>query len=175
MNKMKALKAITLAALFYLPALFAGAQTNPLKSLYDKYQGKEGYYFLELNTNMLNIAKESDREKGNFGNMVNLLIVSCEGETAGKGMPEALYKEFHQNFNPDEYKGLVEVKSKGENVEFLVKQESDGLSGVIILVKEKDETTLISASGNFDLKDLARFSGMEQCKGLEVLGKMCEE
>jgi len=57
----------------------------------------------------------------------------------------------------------------------MVKKNGDILSEVIIMVQEDDETTLIAASGNFDLKDLAKFGNMDKCKGLKVLSELCED
>ncbi|MBN1338787.1 MAG: DUF4252 domain-containing protein, partial [Bacteroidales bacterium] len=135
----------------------------------------EGYYFLELNTNMLGLKNSGGKSTPGFSEKVNLLMVSCDAKEAGKGKAGALYDEFRQQINVDDYKGLVEVKSKGDNVEFLVKKDKETIASVIIMIKEKEETTLISVAGKFSLNDLTKFSGMQGCKGLEILGKICEE
>lgn len=73
------------------------------------------------------------------------------------------------------YKGLVEVKSSGENINMMVKKEGDQLSEIVIIVQEKDETTFMVATGNFDLKDIAKLSELKNCKGLQTLEKLCED
>jgi hypothetical protein len=45
----------------------------------------------------------------------------------------------------------------------------------MIVIQENKETTILAASGSFDLKDVAKFSEMKNCRGLETLEKFCEE
>ncbi len=151
------------------------AQVNPLDSFIDKYEGAPGFYYLDLKTNMFNL---NDEEKGlhtTQNKIIDFKIVSFEKRENSKFDPTKIYNDFNKTLKKDMYKGLVEVKSSGENINMMVKKEGDQLTEIVIIVQEKDETTLMVATGNFDLKDIAKLRDMKNCKGLQALEKLCED
>lgn len=156
-----------------MPALLS-AQSNPLDSYILKYAGTSGFYFLDLKTNMFN---PSEDEGGNTDetSIINLKMISVEDSKNPEIQSSTLYNQFYDKFNKNEYKGIVEVKSSGENVEMMVKKEGDFINEMIITIQDKEETTLIVATGKFSLKDMAKFSNAKNCKGFEILGQLCEE
>ena len=164
---------ILVSAVMFMFCISIFAQQNPLDGFLAKYSGKEGVKFLELKTNMVGSEKSENEQYSN--KVIDLKMISIKGSGPKGNEAKNLYNEFFQEFNKDNYIGLVEVKSSGDNVEILVKKENNRISEFIIAVKEEVETTLIAASGNFDLKDLAKISEFQNCKGLQVLEKLCEE
>jgi len=155
------------------PALLL-AQSNPLDSYIEKYAGQDGFYYLNLETNMSGISGDED-EESDFSQIIYLRMLLYEEGKSTKFDASKIYQDFKAGISKDEYRGLMEVKSNGENVEMMVKKNGDKLSEVIIVMQEEGETTLIAASGNFDLKDLAKFGNMDKCKGLKVLGELCDD
>ena len=141
---------------FLLPV--AGfAQDNPLDAFIEKYKDLPGFHFFDVNTNMM-----SDEP----GKVINLKMLSFDekentGFKAGK-----LYDEFFETFDKSAYKGLVQIKSSGDNVEMMVKKAGEMLSEIIIAVNGETETVLIAATGDITMKDLGKFSDLENCKGL---------
>jgi len=154
---------------------FLAAQSNPLDSYINKYAGQDGFYYLNLETNMFNAFNVEDSKDSDFNHIINLRMLSYEEGKSTKYDASKIYQDFTAVISKDDYRGIMEVKSNGENVEMMVKKNGDMLSEVIIMVQEDDETTLIAASGNFDLKDLAKFGNMDKCKGLKVLSELCED
>ncbi|MCF8368395.1 MAG: DUF4252 domain-containing protein [Bacteroidales bacterium] len=147
-------------------------QNNPLDQFMTKYASDKNYKFLELKTNMIGHSKEDNTSV----NKVLRLKMITQKESGLKGNDAVnFYDEFFKTFNKKEYVGLVEVKSSGDNIEILVKNKDNFVSEFIIAINEESETTIIAASGNFDLKDLAKLSEFQNCKGLQVLDKLCEE
>ena len=154
-----------MAFLAFIP--FSGfAQNNPLDGMLAEYQGNQGFHFLDVNTNMM--SKDISKT-------ITLKLLSFNEKENPALDADNIYREFKKRFDKSQYKGLVEVKSSGENVEMMVKQNGENISEIVITVKGETETVLIAASGNFTMSDLAKFSDVQNCKGFQVLEKLCEE
>ncbi|MCB2221078.1 MAG: DUF4252 domain-containing protein [Bacteroidetes bacterium] len=166
-------KTLLLLMIFVSLPFFLPAQTNPLDDMIKLYKGQEGFYFLDLKTNMMNAGDKG--QTGVSDAVVNLVIISFDEKKNTSFKAENLYNQFFSTVDKAQYKGLIDIKSSGDNVEMMIKNEGERLTEVIIAVQEEDEMTIIVATGNFDLKDLARFKNMQQCHGLQVLEQLCEE
>lgn len=167
---MKTIIAITL--LLIISPVWLLGQANPLDELMEDYSGKAGVYFLDLSTNMIPAAC-GDEEPESESKM-NVKILSIEEQASGLQANE-LYSSFFSRIDKDSYIGLVEVNSKEENVEILVKKENKEVSAFLIVVREENEISFIAATGNFDLKTLANLKGLQDCRSLKVIGKICGE
>lgn len=164
---------LLLTLLICLP--FAGfSQSNPLDALMDQYAGKDGFYFLDLKTNLMSTG-EGENKKKDVDKVINLKMISFNQDENQMMKAGNLYNAFMSTIDKSKYKGLIEVKGSGDNVEMMIRQDGDQLKEIIITVQEDNEVTLIAATGNFDLKDLAHFKNMKDCQGLQVLEKLCEE
>jgi len=138
-----------------------------------KYAEKPGFYYLDLKTNMV-FSQDLENSK-NEKKEVNIKMLVFE-ETQEINLQAAdLYQSFIKRLDQSDYVGLMEVKNADENVEIMVKKEEGFVSEFIITLHEDHEATIIAATGNFDLKDLAKLKDFQNCKGLQVLGKICEE
>jgi len=153
------------ALLFILP-LAGFTQNNPLNGMLASYNGQPGFHFLEMNTNMMS---------NDITKVVHLKLLSFDAKENPAFNVSEIYNEFMKGFDRSAYKGLVEVKSSGDNVEMMVKKEGEQISEFVITIKGETETVLISAAGNFSMTDLAKFSDFKNCKGLQVLEQLCEE
>lgn len=162
---------ILIAGLF--PALLS-AQENTLDGLLSKYGDQPGFYFLELKTNMFSSEQETDVSPMQ-GKLITIKVLSYTEGSSNQSKAEEVYEHLMSGINVDSYKGLIEVKSSGDKIDMMVKKDGEKLSEIIIIVRESTETTIVAASGSFDLKDIARFSEMKNCRGLETLEKLCED
>ena len=63
-------------------------------------------------------------------------------------------KKLIQDLKKDAFDELVSVKDKGELIRFFIKEESDTISDVILLVSGPDGFVLLSLEGAFSFKDL---------------------
>jgi len=172
MKKIK--RKFSLLILAIAPAILF-AQVNPLDNYIEKYSNETGFYYLDLKTNMFQSSDNDKNTNPGQDEMINLKILSFEEGDNTKYNASKIYNDFVNSIEKENYRGLIEVKSSDENVEMMVKKEGNIIKEFIITIKEDKETTLVSATGNFDLKDLAKFSDTKNCKGLEVLKKLCEE
>ena len=165
-------KSAGLLSLLLIP-LLALTQTNPLDNLIRKYAHQDGIYFLDLTTNMFNPTADSTSSSSQ--REINLKVLSVQNNANTNFALTDIYNEMMGTIDKSAYKGLIEIKKSGQNVEFLVRKDGNMVKNLIIAVKEEKEITLIAASGNFDLKDLAKFKQIEKCKGLQILGQLSEE
>lgn len=168
------IKTTLLAFIITIPGILI-AQINPLDSYIEKYEGTPGFYYMDVKTNMFNFDETNEGSQKSSNNIIDFKIVSFEKEENSKFNPSQIYKEFNTTLSKDVYKGLVEVKSDGELVNMAVKKQGDQIAEIIITIQEKDEVTLMVATGNFDLKDITKLSNLKNCKGLEALEKLCED
>ncbi len=146
--------------------LMGTAQDNPLNHLITKYKDQPGFHFLDVSTNMMS---------ENIDKVIHLKLLSFDEKENSSFKAKELYNNFFKDFDKSLYKGLVEVKSSGDNVEMMVKQDGKNISEIVITVLGDTEAVLIAASGNFTMNDLSKFSDLNQCKGFQVLEKLCEE
>ncbi|HPE54947.1 MAG TPA: DUF4252 domain-containing protein [Bacteroidales bacterium] len=155
-----------------IPAMLA-AQSNPLDQMIKKYSDKQGFYFLDLKTNLMSKLVDSTGQSNN--KVINLKMITFNEDQNNSFKASNLYKQFFNGFDKSNYKGVIEVKSSGNNVEMLIRKEGDKLAEVIIVVQEETEITLIAASGNFDMSDLSKFEHMKSCHGMQIINQLCEE
>lgn len=165
-------KIAMLVFIITIPAILF-AQVNPLDSYINQYEGTPGFYYMDMKTNMFNF-NEDDGSPKTSDDVIDFKVVSFEQIKNVTFDAKKIYEDFSKTMNKDVYKGLVEVKSSGENVDMLVKKQGDKISEIVVIVREKDDTTLMVATGNFDLKDIAKLSELKNCKGLQTLEKLCE-
>jgi hypothetical protein len=171
---MKILNKIVLIVISGLFPVIISAQTNPLDGLIKKYADQPGFYFLDMKTNLFNSGNEVNATPST-GKIMSVKILAYEEGASAQYKALDIYDQFNSSIDAGTYKGLVEIKSSGDKVDMMVKKEGDKLSEVIIIIREKNEATFIAASGSFDLKDIAKFSGMKNCRGLETLEKLCKD
>jgi hypothetical protein len=158
-----------LIALIILPG-FVFSQSVKTEKLFEKYAEKEGFYYLKLETNLLSSKDEFPDDGIVYLQMLTFKQVESSAKEVSK-----VYKEFQNVFNSQDYTGLIDVNSKGEKMDMMVKKSDGKVSEIVVIILDKTETMLISATGNFDLKKLANFDSVEKCKRLSILQKLCEE
>jgi hypothetical protein len=166
-------KIILIMIVGLFPVLLS-AQANALDGLLNKYADQPGFYFLELKTNMFSSEQETSGSP-TPGKLITVKILSYEEGSSNHSNATDVYEQLRSEINTNTYKGLIEVKSSGDKIDMMVKKDGDKLSEIIIIVRESTETTVIAASGSLDLKDIAKFSEMKNCHGLETLKKLCED
>src|SRR5580700_1523548 len=83
--------------------------------------------------------------------------------------PMAFYKEALEKIDRKEYEELITVRSKQDNVHFMVKQSGNTIHELLMISVGDDGFTLVSFVGDIDLDKLARLSSDMGIKGMENL------
>ncbi|MEZ4994273.1 MAG: DUF4252 domain-containing protein [Saprospiraceae bacterium] len=92
---------------------------------------------------MLNIAKDLD----------GLRILTTDQNV------QAFYEEAKSKINTSEYEILMTIRSKGDsNVDFLIKEEGNIISELLMLVGGDDDFALLSFVGRIDLDKVSKLA-----------------
>jgi hypothetical protein len=148
---------------------------NPLDGLMKQYTGQTGFYFMEMKTHMFGLAND-DAGSNSTGQSISINVLSFREEENSAVKAGDIYNQFKSGIDVDSYKGLAELKSSGDKVEMMIRKKGQGeISDIIIIINEKDEAIILSATGTFNLNDISRLSKMKNCHGLEILNQLCQE
>lgn len=83
--------------------------------------------------------------------------------------PAVFYKEALAAIDRRQYEDLVTVRSSGDNVRFMVRDDGKTIHELLMIAVDKDGFTLMSFVGNIDLEKLSRLSSEMGIKGMEEL------
>lgn len=167
---MKYLK-INIVALFLSILPLAGFGQSPVDKLFDKYSGKDGFTTVYITQYMFDMFKNVDTDDKEFGNLVKNLksirILSVENK---KAVPAGLnfFKEIMKDLPANEYKELMVVKEKDQEVKFMVKENLGKITELLLITGGKDNT-LICIQGNIDMKSIAKLSKSLNINGMKPL------
>jgi hypothetical protein len=84
------------------------------------------------------------------------------------------YKELTGKLNLSVYEELMAVKEGKDETKFLIRQNGDRISELLVITGGPGDNTLISIQGDLDLKSLSELSddiGIEELEGLEKMEK----
>ncbi len=104
-------------------------------------------------------------------NIEGLKVISTGKKNDGTDgkKAESLFREIMDHISKNAYKTLMEVKDGEQNVTFYVKRSGAKISELIVVSKEKNETSLISLNGDIDLNKVSELTRGMNLKGLDKL------
>jgi hypothetical protein len=158
--------------LFYLLAFTnVSYAQSPVDKLFDKYGNKEGYTTVVITQYMFDMFKDVNTSDKDFDNLVkglkSIRILAVDKGNS-KNSTVNFYKEIMKDLPASEYKELMVIKQKDQDVKFLVK-EVQGKIVEFLLVSGGKDNAFISIQGNIDLKSLAKLSKNMNIQGLKSL------
>jgi hypothetical protein len=169
------------AVLMICMPLMLQAQKNPMETLFEKYAGKEGFTSVAISKDLFLMFNDIDttgsQNLKDFQNIVGKLdglkVLSykptCKDDTFN------FYDELMKTFPMKEYTNLMEVNESNENIRFYVKKSGPKISELLMIVKEPDETTALSITGEIDLNSISKLSKSIHLEGMENLEKIKED
>lgn len=147
---------------------------SPVDKLFDKYAGKDGFttvYITQYMFEMFKNVNTSDKEFDDLvKNLKSIRILSVEDKKAIPANTN-FFKEIMKDLPLDQYKELMVVKEKDQEVKFLIK-ENQGRISELLLVSGGKDNALICIQGNIDMKSLAKLSKNLNINGMKPLEKM---
>ena len=165
------IKILMLGLMFISTVAFS---QSPVDKLFDKYSGKEGFTTVYITQYMFEMFKNVNTNDKEFDDLVkglkSIRILSVENK---KAVPANInfFKEIMKELPLDQYKELMVVKEKDQEVKFLIK-ENQGRISEFLLVSGGKDNALICIQGNIDMKSLARLSKNLNINGMKPLEKM---
>ncbi len=155
----------------------AFSQSSPVDKLFDKYSGKEGFTTVYISHYMFDMFRNVNTDDKDFDGLIkglnSIRILTIEDP---KLVPAGLnfYKEIINEIPANQYKELMVIKEKGQDVKFLVKEEQ-GRIVELLLISGGNDNAFISIEGNIDMKSLSRLSKSLNIQSLKPLENVDKE
>lgn len=151
-------------------ALPAFAQQDAISRYFEKYMDDERFTMVYISPKVFQMVarmenKDIDEEVMDIiSDLQGLRILTSESE------PLKLYEEAVKKIDTKEYEPLMLVREgKEENVQFLIKEDGDMISELLMLVGSPDDFVLMSFIGLIDLNKISKLSEGMDIQGMEHL------
>jgi len=165
-------------ALFCLFAT-AHAQTVADK-IFDKYSGTDGFTTVYITKYMFDLFRDADmggEEDEDMGkalsNLTGIKILAADDDPSTP-ITVNLYQEVMKQLPVSQYKELMVVKEKDQDVKFLVREDKGKVVELLMLVGGKDQSALICIQGIIDMKSIGKLAKGMDIEGMENLEKINE-
>lgn len=167
------MKTISIYVLLLIMSIPGNAQNKAIDDIFKKFDGKNGVTTVNISKDLMNLAAQMDsndvKAKGLFSQISGVKILTFE-----KALPEdkVAFENMVKSLALDDYKELMVVREKDQNVKMLLKENNGKISEFLLLVTGGNEPVLISIGGNIDPKELGKLSGCMKMNGFEHLAKL---
>jgi hypothetical protein len=147
------------------------AQTNAIDELFNKYSEREGFTFVSISGHMLSLLSTLKKENNPDNIMLRLTsirILSQEELPQGAGVN--FFEEVSRKSLSPLYDELMVVREGSDETMFLVKQNGDKISELLVISGGSGGNSIISIKGDINLKELSELSetiGIEELEELE--------
>ena len=162
------MKAITFFFAMFL-ATVASAQSDAISKYFQKYVDDERFTVVYVSGKMFDMVNkmelELDDEKAEA---IKEVVQELKGIRilVSEENGQQFYEEALKTIDTKEYEPMMTVRSTdNENVQFLVKENGDNLSELLLLVGSEDEFVLISFVGNIDLEKVGELTKAYEDEG----------
>ena len=155
--------------------IVANGQNSAVDKLFDKYSGKEGYTSILISKYMFSMFSDVNPENKEFNDLVSKLtsIKILASDSSSNNVGINFYNEIMNELPAKDYKELMVVKEKNQDIKFLVKDVNGVIVELLLVVGGKFENVLICIQGeNINLKNIAKLSKSMKINGLENLEKI---
>lgn len=145
------------------------AQDDAIGKFFGKYVDDDRFTVVSISPKMFKLMSKvnwdtvSSDLKQTVSKLQSLRILTTSAT------PMAFYKEALEKIDRKEYEELITVRSKQDNVHFMVKQSGNTIHELLMISVGDDGFTLVSFVGDIDLDKLARLSSDMGIKGMENL------
>jgi ACT domain-containing protein len=148
-----------------------GIAQSPVDKLFDKYSGKEGFTTVYISQYMFDMFKDAKTDDKDFDELVkNLKSIRILAVENPKAVPSGtnFYKEIMKVLPIEQYKELMVIKEKDQDIKFLVKENQGKISELLMIAGGK-ENVFICILGNIDMKSIAKLSKSLNIQGIKPL------
>ncbi|MCX6254536.1 MAG: DUF4252 domain-containing protein [Bacteroidia bacterium] len=165
---------LVIAALFL--TLMVHAQANPVDQMFDKYSEKKGFTVVSISGKMFSMFANQDAENKEANNVINRLksirILSVEDSILNMSLN--FYTELSKKLDLSVYEELMVVKEGPDITKFLIRQNGNLISELLVISGGPGGNSLISIKGDLNLKNISELSkdiGIQELKSLDNLEK----
>jgi hypothetical protein len=153
-----------------------------MDKLYDKYSGTEGYTSVYISKYMFDMFRSDETGAGSKEDEMEKLLSKLNGikilvtdDDPATPIPVDLYKEIMKVLPSSQYKEVMVVKEKDQDIKFYAKEENNKVTELLLVMGGKAECALISIQGDIDMKNISKLAKSMNIEGMENLEKMKEK
>jgi hypothetical protein len=152
------------------------AQTNPIDEIFEKYSEKEGFTSIYISGKMLGMLGGMEAKSGNTDNLMlrlKSIRILTEDDSLSKTNVN-FFTELSKKLDLSVYEELMVVREGQDVTKFLIRQNGDRISELLMISGGANGNSLISIRGDMDLKEISQLSktiGVEQLEQLEGIDK----
>jgi hypothetical protein len=165
---------ISLSGLFL--TLIIQAQTNPIDEMFNKYSEKDGFTVVTISSKMFSMFANLDNENKDADDIMRRLksirILSVEDSLLNQNLN--FYSELSKKLDMSVYEELMVIKEGKDITKFLIRQNGNVISELLVITGGPGGNSLISIKGDLNLKnisDLSKSTGIQELKNLEKIDK----
>jgi hypothetical protein len=168
-------KLIIFLAVFMFISNFVNGQKSPVDKLFEKYSGKEGYTSVYISKYMFSLFSNINSDDKEFnqaiGGLSSIKILATESTVKGVNFHNEIIKEFPAK----DYKELMVIKEKDQDLKFLVKDIDGRIVELLLIIGGSDNALICIQGENINLKNISNLSRSMKIEGLENLEKIEEK
>jgi hypothetical protein len=150
--------------------------THPIDEMFDKYSKMDGFTLVTISSKMFSMLASLDTEDKENENLMRRLksirILSVEDSLLNEKIN--FYTELSSKFAFPVYEELMVVK-EGKNItKFLIRQNKDIISELLVITGGPGGNSIISIMGDLTMKnisDISKNTGIQELKTLDNLEK----
>jgi len=164
------MKKIILISLMLLIPVVILAQNPAVDKLFNKYQGKDGFTTVLINKEIFKLISSTEKEEKAMDEPLEKIsgikILAQEDDSVMEGLN--FYDELKKDIDFSEYKELVVVKEKDQDV-WIVARENNGRMAELLIIVGGEDNVLVWIQGDFTFVELAELSKINGLEHLNLL------
>ncbi len=144
---------LLIVSLMALPVI-ACTQAQSIQRFYDKYKALENVSEVKLQGWLLEVAASFTDEataESLLRKISQLRILVMED---GNLITEKEHRRLLRDVKKERFEAIMEIREGGEHIEFLLREDKNTITDVLILVSGDDEFVLLSLEGALRFEDL---------------------
>jgi len=152
------------------------AQTSAVDEMFNKYSEREGFTLISISSKMFSLlagkGTNTSEDRSFINRLKSIRILSVEDSMLNENIN--FYDELSRKLNFGIYEELMVVREGKDMTKFLIRQNGDIISELLMITGGPGDNTLISIKGDLDLKtisDISKKSGIEELKTLDNIEK----
>lgn len=165
-------------SIFFFTALcltvIAHAQSNPIDEMFKKYSERDGFTVVTISSRMLSLFAGNDAETNDTDDIMRRLksirILSVGDSLLNENIN--FYTELSRKLDLSVYEELLAVKEGHDVTKFLIKQNGDRISELLVITGGPGGNSLISIQGDLNLKNISELSKNIDNQDIRKLDKL---
>ncbi len=145
----------TALILAFIVPVFLFAQETPLNKIFSKYVEDPGFSTTEIKTSEVSFEWEQDENTEHIRKVLSdiesIRIINLDEESPeGKVSAEKFHQKIMKAIEKADYVDVITVRDDGESVNLYFLEKGDKLREVALVVREKENVSLITITGDID-------------------------